>query len=190
MRPVRVARSGPAHLPTNLHTRRVSRPLPDVLKPALSVVFCGINPGNQAALEGHHFAGRNNRFWRVLQLAGFTPHEIAAEYDRSLLAYHCGLTTVVERPTAGADELARHEFTAASARLERKIRRYAPTVVAFLGKAAYAAMTGRNELSWGEQPRPFGGARVWILPNPSGRNRSFTLDALVIAYRELRVTLR
>src|SRR4249920_3233303 len=90
----------------------MSRPLPDLLKPALSVVFCGINPGNQAAAEGHHFAGRSNRFWRVLHLAGFTPHQIAAEHDRSLLAYHCGLTTVVERPTAGADELELHEFLA------------------------------------------------------------------------------
>jgi TDG/mug DNA glycosylase family protein len=167
----------------------MSRPLPDLLTPALSVVFCGINPGNQAAAEGHHFAGRSNRFWRVLHLAGFTPHQIAAEHDRSLLAYHCGLTTVVERPTAGADALARHEFTAASARLERKVRRYAPTVIAFLGKVAYSALTQRNELDWGAQPTPFGGAQVWVLPNPSGRNRSFTLDALVIAYRELRVAL-
>jgi double-stranded uracil-DNA glycosylase len=167
----------------------MSSPLPDMLKPALSVVFCGLNPGNLAATVRHHFAGRGNRFWRVLHLAGFTPHQIAAEHDRSLLEYHCGLTTVVERPTAGADELARHEFLAASARLERKIHRYAPTVVAFLGKGGYAAMTRQSELAWGEQPRPFGGARVWILPNPSGRNRSFTLDALVVAYRELRATL-
>lgn len=168
----------------------MSGPLPDLLAPALSVVFCGINPGNQAAAVGHHFAGRSNRFWRVLHLAGFTPHQIAAEDDRSLLEHHCGLTTVVERPTAGADELALHEFLAASARLERKIRRYAPTAVAFLGKVAYSAMMRRNELAWGEQPTPFGGARVWILPNPSGRNRSFTLDALVIEFRKLRVALR
>lgn len=165
----------------------MSQPLPDLLAPALSVVFCGINPGNQAAALGHHFAGRNNRFWRVLHLAGFTPHEIAPEHDRSLLQYRCGLTSVVERPTAGADELARHEFVAASSRLEEKIRRHAPTAVAFLGKVAYAAITQRSELAWGEQPTPFGGARVWLLPNPSGRNRSFTLEALVVAYRALRV---
>lgn len=149
-------------------------------------MFCGINPGNQAAAQGHHFAGRSNRFWRVLHLAGFTPHQLAPEHDRSLLQYYCGLTTVVERPTASADELALHEFSTASARLKRKIRQHAPTVVAFLGKVAYAAMTRQRELAWGQQPTPFGGARVWILPNPSGRNRAFTLDALVIAYRELQ----
>lgn len=165
----------------------MSRALPDVLQPGLSVVFCGINPGNQAAAEGHHFAGRNNRFWRVLHLAGFTPHQIAPEDDRSLLQYRCGLTTVVERPTAGADELAPHEFSAAAARLERKIRRHAPSVLAFLGKVAYAAITQQRGLAWGEQPTRFGGARVWLLPNPSGRNRSFTLDALVSAYRALQV---
>jgi TDG/mug DNA glycosylase family protein len=168
----------------------MNRPLPDVLGPALSVVFCGINPGNLAAAEGHHFAGRSNRFWRVLHLAGFTPHQIAPEQDRSLLQYHCGLTTVVERPTAGADEISAHEFLAAAAALEGKIRRHAPAVVAFLGKVAYAAIAERGALTWGEQPSCFGGARVWILPNPSGRNRSFTLAALTKAYRELRSTLR
>lgn len=92
-------------------------------------------------------------------------------------------------PTAGADELARHEFLNAATRLERTILRCAPTVVAFLGKTAYSAMTRQRDLAWGEQPTPFGGARVWILPNPSGRNRGFALDDLVLAYRELRMTL-
>ncbi|TAL91762.1 MAG: mismatch-specific DNA-glycosylase [Candidimonas sp.] len=73
--------------------------LPDIIAKDLAVVFCGINPGLQAATIGHHFAGRSNRFWRAIHLAGFTPEQVRAENDRTLLAYGCGLTTAVERPT-------------------------------------------------------------------------------------------
>ena len=67
--------------------------LPDILAPGLSIVFCGINPGLRAATTGHHFAGRGNRFWKVLHLAGFTNEEFRPENDRQLLHYGCGLTT-------------------------------------------------------------------------------------------------
>jgi TDG/mug DNA glycosylase family protein len=161
--------------------------LPDIIAERLAVVFCGINPGMTAAVAGHHFAGRSNRFWRVMHLAGFTPEEIAPEDDRAILRYGCGLTTVVERPTARADELSAEEFIAAAARFEQKIARYAPRFVGFLGKAAYAALSGRREIAWGPQPVAFGGALVWVLPNPSGRNRAFSLDQLVGAYRQLHL---
>lgn len=161
--------------------------LPDILEAGLSVVFCGINPGMLAASTGRHFAGRNNRFWRTLHLAGFTPEQIQPEDDRTLLQYGCGLTTVVSRPTARADQLSRSEFDAAATGFEQKIARYAPQYVAFLGKMALGALSGKRELDWGPQPARFGGARVWVLPNPSGLNRTFSLGALVIAYRELRL---
>ena len=100
--------------------------------------------------------------------------------------YGCGLTTVVERPTASAGELARHEFTDAAAAFEQKLRRHAPRFVAFLGKAGYSALSGKRELDWGLQPQRLGGASVWVLPNPSGRNLAFSLEQLVIAYQQLR----
>jgi len=165
----------------------MSKPLPDIVAPGLSVVFCGLNPGLSAAASGHHFAGRGNRFWRVLHLAGFTPALIAAENDADLLAYGLGITSVVERPTAGVDDLARSEFVDAAAGFEAWVRRWAPRHVAFLGKAAYGAMLGRRTVSWGRQAEPFGGAVAWVLPNPSGRNLAFSQDALVAAYRELRL---
>src|ERR1700744_6239303 len=84
--------------------------LPDILAPNLRVVFCGINPGLTSALLGHHFAGRGNRFWKTIHLAGFTREEIAPENDESILAYRCGLTTAVGRPTSRADQLTRNEF--------------------------------------------------------------------------------
>jgi TDG/mug DNA glycosylase family protein len=163
----------------------VEEKLDDILAGQLAVIFCGINPGVMAAAQGHHFAGRGNRFWRTLHLAGFTPEEIRPENDRTILQYQCGLTAVVERPTARADQLSLHEFMAAAADFEQKITRYAPRVVAFLGKAAYCALSGQREVPWGLQPKTFGNASVWVLPNPSGRNRAFTLAQLVDAYRLL-----
>jgi TDG/mug DNA glycosylase family protein len=164
--------------------------LPDIVGPGLSVIFCGLNPGLAAAASGHHFVGRGNRFWRVLHLADFTPWQIDPEHDASLLTYGLGVTSVVERPTAGVDDLARSEFVAAAAGFEDWVRRYAPGHIAFLGKAAYAAMRGRRIVTWGRQVEPFGGAVAWVLPNPSGRNLAFSLDALVVAYRELRLSAR
>ncbi|HVE08702.1 MAG TPA: G/U mismatch-specific DNA glycosylase [Paraburkholderia sp.] len=161
--------------------------LPDILEPGLSVVFCGINPGALAAATGRHFAGRGNRFWRVVHLAGFTPVQLGPETDRTLLQYGCGLTTAVSRATARADQLSHDEFRAAASGFEQKIRQYAPQYVAFLGKMALAAMSGERDIEWGLQQRQFGGARVWVLPNPSGLNRSYSLDALVLAYRELQL---
>ena len=159
--------------------------LPDILAKHLAVIFCGINPGMTAAALGHHFAGRGNRFWRAIHLAGFTPGQILAQNDRTILQYGYGLTTVVARPTARADQLSAQDFSAAAARFEQKIARHAPRFVAFLGKAAYAALSGQRDIPWGLQPASFGGAAVWVLPNPSGRNRGFTLAQLTAAYRQL-----
>jgi TDG/mug DNA glycosylase family protein len=160
--------------------------LPDLLRKDLDVVFCGINPALTAAQAGHHFSSRSNRFWRVLYLAGFTPLLIQSGDDRTILQYGCGLTAAVERPTVKASELTRHEFQEAAGELERKVRRYKPRYLAFLGKPAFAAISGREKVEWGQQIIKFGGAEVWVLPNPSGLNRAFTLDALVAAYRILR----
>jgi TDG/mug DNA glycosylase family protein len=158
-------------------------PLPDILAKGLDVVFCGINPALSAAAAGHHFVARTNRFWRVIHLAGFTPEEVHPENDRTLLQHGCGLTAVVERPTARADELTARDFAAVATRFERKIARFAPRFVAFLGKAAYSALSGEREITWGSQAAPFGGAEVWVLPNPSGRNRAFSLEQLIERYR-------
>lgn len=161
--------------------------LPDIIAPGLSVLFCGINPGMRAAAAGHHFDGRGNRFWQVLYLAGFTAEAFRPENDRKLLPLGFGLTTAVSRATARAEELSRAEIQAAAAQFELKIQRYAPRFVAFLGKMAIAEMSGQRDIEWGLQSSRFGGARAWVLPNPSGLNRAFSLDALVCAYRELRI---
>lgn len=158
--------------------------LPDIIAPCLDVLFCGINPGMTAVAAGHHFAGRGNRFWRVIHRAGFTPEEIPPHDDRAILRYRCGLTTVVKRATPRADLLSRQEFAAAAAEFDRKVARYTPRFVAFLGKAAYCGLSGRRDVAWGLQPEHTGNASIWILPNPSGRNRAFSFDRLVAVYRE------
>ncbi len=163
----------------------MSNALPDIISECLAVVFCGINPGMTAAAAGYHFAGRGNRFWRAIHLAGFTPEEILPENDRTILQYGCGLTAVVDRPTARADQLSAQEFLAAAGPFEHKIAHYAPRFVGFLGKTAYSILSDRREIAWGPQPIAFGGAQAWVLPNPSGRNRAFTLDQLVSVYRQL-----
>lgn len=164
-------------------------PLPDALSDGLAVVFCGINPGMRAAATGHHFAGNGNRFWRVLHLAGFTPTLLHPENDHDLLAHRCGLTTAVDRPTARADQLSPHEFLESTTVLLKKIELHRPTCIAFVGRAAYAAISGQRQLLWGCQAATFGGSNVWLLPNPSGLNRSFRLDDLVGAYRELYLAM-
>ena len=163
--------------------------LPDILAPGLRVVFCGLNPGVDAAAAGHHFLGRGNRFWPVLHLAGFTPHLVAPQDDASVLCFGLGLTAAVGRPTSRADQVGADEFAQAAAGLQHKLALLQPQWIAFLGKAAYAAMTGKCQLEWGEQPERFGGARVWILPNPSGLNRGYSKQQLVDAYAELQRAL-
>jgi TDG/mug DNA glycosylase family protein len=168
----------------------MAKALPDIVRPGLSVVFCGLNPGLSAVASGHHFVGRSNRFWRVLHLSGFTPYEIEPQNDATILTHGLGLTSIVERPTAGVDDLSRDEFAAVGEGFEAWVRKFAPRYVAFLGKAGYAALVHRQAIPWGRQSEPFGGAVAWVLPNPSGRNLAFSQAALVASYSELREASR
>lgn len=163
--------------------------LTDHIKENLKVLFCGINPGLKSALDGHHFSGRSNRFWKVLHQAGFTPEQIEPENDFTILDLGYGLTTAVARPTTRADELSKEEFSDSIEIFKRKIIQFKPQYIAFLGKAAYVAFSGKKQILWGKQNEDFCGAKVWILPNPSGLNRGFTIDDLVKHYSELYQTI-
>jgi double-stranded uracil-DNA glycosylase len=162
---------------------------PDILASDLDVVFCGVNPASTAAAAGHNFSNGNNRFWRVLHLAGFTDVRLLPQDERRLLDYRCGISAVVRRPTKSADEVSPQEFRQAGRAFELKMRRYAPRSIAFLGKRAISALLGTSDLPWGRLHEGYAGTTAWILPNPSGRNRAFTLEALVKAYSELRLAL-
>lgn len=158
--------------------------LTDIITKDLDIIFCGINPGLKSAFDGHHFSGRGNRFWKVLHLAGFTPYQIEPENDTSILNFGYGLTTAVERATLRADELTKDEFNDSFENFKSKITTFKPKYIAFLGKAAYGAFFKKKQIAWGKQSEDFFGAVVWVIPNPSGLNRGFTLEDLVNSYGE------
>ena len=160
--------------------------IPDVIGPGLNVLFVGINPGLYSAAVGHHFARPGNRFWKALHQSGFTPDLVSPFDDESLLAYGVGITNIVERGTAAADELTREELEAGARRLNRKVCRYAPLHVAVLGVTAFRAAFRRPRAAIGPQPEGVCGSRLWVLPNPSGRTAAYQLPELVAAFSELR----
>jgi len=159
--------------------------LTDIISTSLNVVFCGINPGMRSAAVGLPFANRTNRFWRVLHLAGFTARQLEPEEALLLLDYGCGITSAVARPTASATELRRADYIAVQPAFERKIAKYRPRYLAFLGKPAVSVFLNQRDILWGLQPTTLGGSAVWVLPNPSGLNCAFTIGMLTDAYREL-----
>ena len=160
--------------------------LEDVIAPGLRVLFCGINPGLYSGATGHHFARPGNRFWPTLHNAGFTPRLLDPSEERLLLGWGYGITNFVERATATAAELGAAELAEGGRRLEEKIRRYAPGMLAVLGITAYRSAFRHSKAALGSQPEGIGGARVWVLPNPSGLNAHYQLPELARLFREMR----
>jgi TDG/mug DNA glycosylase family protein len=160
--------------------------VPDVVGPGLKVLFSGINPSLYSAAVGHHFARPGNRFWPALEAGGFTPRRLSPFEDEALLGLGLGITNVVARATARADELAPEEFVKGSRTLARKVARHRPGVVAFLGITAYRAAFGRPEAVLGLQIERLAGSRIWVLPNPSGLNAHYRLDDLGTLFAALR----
>jgi double-stranded uracil-DNA glycosylase len=160
--------------------------LPDHLRPGLAIVFCGINPGRRSAATGHHYAGPGNRFWPALHLAGLTPRQLAPEEDATIPRYGLGLTNLVDRATAAADELERGELEAGARRLARKLAAARPRWLAMLGLGAYRAALGEPSASLGPQPRTLGGAPIWLLPNPSARGTHYPTERLADELDALR----
>jgi TDG/mug DNA glycosylase family protein len=162
-----------------------SKRLRDVIGPGLKVLFCGINPGLYSAATGNHFARPGNRFWPALHQAGFTPRQLRPSEKDELLQAGYGLTNLVPRATAGADELAPEELVAGRRRLAAKVRRYRPRIVAFLGMGAYRHAFSHPTAALGPQSEAFEGATVWVLPSPSGLNANYQMPALVQLFRRL-----
>ena len=150
------------------------------------MLFCGINPGLYSGAVGHHFARPGNRFWPALFASGFTPRLLSAAEDTELPAFGCGVTNLVARTTATAEELTLSELEAGGTRLKRKVARYRPRWVAILGMGAYRRAFSCPGALAGAQPELLAGSQVWVLPNPSGLNASYQLPALERAFRELR----
>lgn len=160
--------------------------MPDVVASGLSVLFCGINPGLMSAALGQHFARPGNRFWPVLHLSGFTPRRLHPDEQEELLAYGLGITNVVARASARADELSPEEYREGGRLLEEKVARLRPRWLAVVGVTAYRSAFAEPKAKIGPQERTIGGARVWALPNPSGLNAHWTTETMAEEFARLR----
>ena len=167
--------------------------LKDRIGPGVRVLFVGINPGVRSALTGHHFAGHSNHFWKLLHDSGLVPERVTHEDDDRLGEWGYGITNIVARPTPGVSDLSLAELRAGRAALDRKVTRYKPAIVALVGITVYRALfdAGRRvtpgaRITPGPTRDRLGGAAVWVLPNPSGRNAHYSYQEMVEAFRALR----
>jgi TDG/mug DNA glycosylase family protein len=160
--------------------------IPDVAAPGLRVLFSGINPGLYSAATGYHFARPGNRFWPALYAAGFTERVLRPEEQEELLALGLGITNVVARATARADELTADEVRAGGRVLTAKVARLRPQWLAVVGITVYRTAFGHPGAAIGRQDETLGGAQVWALPNPSGLNAHWDDAALAAEFARLR----
>jgi TDG/mug DNA glycosylase family protein len=161
-------------------------PLRDRIAPGVRVLFVGINPGVRSEAIGHHFAGYSNRFWKLLHDSRIVPEPIGAEDDDRLPEWGLGITNLVPRCTPGMDTLERGEYVAGLRALRRKVRRHKPAIVAFVGVSLYRFVFGvKGPVRLGEQAESFEGARVFVVPNPSGRNANFSYAEMLRGFRRL-----
>jgi TDG/mug DNA glycosylase family protein len=165
------------------------RTLPDLVAPGLRLLLVGINPSLWSGWSGYHFGRPSNRLWTTLHEAGFTPRRLAPEDTAALLAAGIGITNLVTRATARADELTDDEIRAGVPRLSALVREVRPRAVAVLGVSAYRVAFGRPKAAVGRQPETVDGAMLWVLPNPSGLNAHYQQPALTAEYAALRAAL-
>jgi double-stranded uracil-DNA glycosylase len=163
------------------------RPLRDRVGPGTRILFVGINPGLRSAALGHHFAGYSNRFWKLLGDAGFVPEGFGFERDAELPQFGLGITNLVARPTPGVSDLQRGDFARGRRRLKAAIARWHPPIVALVGVTVYRELfeLRSGTVKLGEQAARLHGARLFVLPNPSGRNAHHPYATMRRAYRAL-----
>ena len=172
-------------------SRRRDWRLRDCIQPGLLVLFVGINPGLRSAQTGHHFAGYSNRFWRLLHESKLVSEPLTYREDRRLPEWRLGLTNIIGRCTAGIDVLDAAEYRLGVARLKRKIRRYQPHIVALLGVTIFRMLFAPKEqlkgpLDLGVTTMQLAGARIFLLPNPSGRNAHYSYRQMLTIFQALR----
>ncbi len=158
----------------------------DVIAPNLKVLFCGINPGLYTAAIGHHFGRPGNRFWPALYASGITPRLLSPYEDQELLNFGYGITNLVTRATAAADELSTEELVTGGKVLEAKVIRLKPRFLAVLGITAFRTAFHQPNVQVGPRPETIGETHLWVLPNPSGLNAHYNLDELARLFRDLK----
>jgi TDG/mug DNA glycosylase family protein len=159
--------------------------LRDIIHPNLKVLFCGINPGLYSAAVGHNFARPGNRFWPALFRSGFTDRLLKPSEERVLLEYGCGITNIVSRATASAQELTPEELRSGAKIVQRKVLKYRPLYLAVVGMTAYRVGFGQPKAKIGLQQENIGKTQIWVLPNPSGLNAHHQLPDFIRLFQEL-----
>lgn len=160
--------------------------IPDRVSNSLQVLFVGINPSLYSAAVGRHFARPGNRFWPALFESGFTPRLFSPFDDHLLPEDGCGLTNLVAKATARADELSPEALARGARSLKRKIKRLKPRFAAFVGVTAYRTGFSQPKAQIGRQHEQIGETIVWVLPNPSGLNAHYQREDFARLFRELR----
>ena len=162
------------------------RTIPDLVGDDLRLLFVGINPGLVSAATGLHFARPGNRFYPALRLAGIIPEDVMTPEDAgpALVDRGIGITNIVARASARADELGAAELVEGRARLEAFVDQHRPRVVAIAGITSYRVAFDRRTARAGRQEETIGEAQLWVVPNPSGLNAHETVESLAAAYRE------
>ena len=164
--------------------------VPDLYGEDLRLLFVGINPGLWTAAVQTHFAHPTNRFYPALHAAGVITTPIdpvtgMTEADREhFTSRGLGLTNLVRRATARADELTAAELREGGVRLHAFVSEHRPRVVAVAGITAYRSAFKVPAAKPGRQPGVFAGATLWVVPNPSGLNAHETAASLALAYAE------
>jgi TDG/mug DNA glycosylase family protein len=162
--------------------------LRDRVRPPVRILLVGINPGVRSAAIGHHFAGSSNRFWKLLYESGLVSEPLGPEDDHRLPEWGLGVTNLIPRCTPGIDTLTRQEYVDGERALRPKVRKWNPDTVALVGVSLYRAIArvpAGAPVACGPQLERFEGARLFVLPNPSGRNANFSYREMLAVFRGL-----
>ncbi|MFB6803106.1 mismatch-specific DNA-glycosylase [Peribacillus butanolivorans] len=161
----------------------------DHLKENLDILFVGFNPSIRSGQTGHHYANPNNRFWKILFESGLTPRKYYPTEDSSLLDLGYGFTNIVSRPTRGADEITKEEYVEGRKQLKKKIEKYKPLLVCFVGKGVYQEYRQIRKIAWGLQKNSDDiVTKEFVAPSSSGLVR-MRIEEIIEIYSELPVLI-
>ena len=170
------------------------KPLPDIIKYGLKVLFVGYNPGITSASTGHHYAHKSNRFWKLLYESGLTPERLQAVDDRKLLELDFGSTNIIDRPSKTESEIKPEEFRAGSKFLYKLISELEPRIVCYVGIGVYKSYASdilnipksKLNINMGLQPQSIlNGIADFVCSNPSGLN-TIPYEQQLSCFKELK----